>query len=87
LQPEHFRVGLAINADAELRESEARRRGISEVPGDAAWNAWGNKHDHTHSTSGIGGWTFEPWRDNFYPKGLAHAKELHYASRQLTAIE
>ena len=36
---------------------------------------------------GIGGWTFEPWRDNFYPKGLAHAKELNYASRQLTAIE
>ncbi len=36
---------------------------------------------------GIGGWTFEPWRDNFYPKGLSHAKELGYASRQLTAIE
>lgn len=36
---------------------------------------------------GVGGWTFEPWRDNFYPKGLSHKKELHYASRQLTAIE
>ena len=36
---------------------------------------------------GIGGWTFEPWRDNFYPTGLVHSKELHYASRQLTAIE
>ncbi|PJI95424.1 uncharacterized protein YecE (DUF72 family) [Acidovorax sp. 69] len=36
---------------------------------------------------GIGGWTFEPWRSNFYPAGLAHGKELHYASRQLTAIE
>ncbi len=36
---------------------------------------------------GIGGWTFEPWRDNFYPKGLAHAKELGYASRHVTAIE
>lgn len=36
---------------------------------------------------GVGGWTFEPWRDNFYPKGLAHSRELHYASRQLTAIE
>ena len=36
---------------------------------------------------GVGGWTFEPWRDNFYPQGLAHAKELRYASRQLTAIE
>ncbi|RZI75296.1 MAG: DUF72 domain-containing protein [Variovorax sp.] len=36
---------------------------------------------------GVGGWTFEPWRDNFYPKGLSHAKELGYASRQLSAIE
>ena len=36
---------------------------------------------------GVGGWTFEPWRDNFFPKGLAHSKELAWASRQLTAIE
>jgi uncharacterized protein YecE (DUF72 family) len=36
---------------------------------------------------GIGGWTYEPWRNNFYPAGLPHAKELHYASRQLSAIE
>jgi len=36
---------------------------------------------------GVGGWTYEPWRGNFYPNGLAHAKELHYASRQLTAVE
>jgi uncharacterized protein YecE (DUF72 family) len=36
---------------------------------------------------GIGGWTFEPWRDNFYPKGLPHARELHHASRRLSAIE
>ncbi|WP_162577223.1 DUF72 domain-containing protein [Variovorax sp. PBL-H6] len=36
---------------------------------------------------GIGGWTYEPWRDNFYPEGLPHSRELHYASRQLTAIE
>lgn len=36
---------------------------------------------------GIGGWTYAPWRDNFYPEGLAHAKELEYASRQVTAIE
>ncbi|RYY97077.1 MAG: DUF72 domain-containing protein [Comamonadaceae bacterium] len=36
---------------------------------------------------GVGGWTFAPWRDNFYPKGLAHHRELHHASRALTAIE
>ncbi len=36
---------------------------------------------------GVGGWTFEPWRSNFYPKGLPHSQELSYASRQFTAIE
>lgn len=36
---------------------------------------------------GVGGWTYEPWRDNFFPKGLPHKEELAYASRQLTAIE
>jgi len=36
---------------------------------------------------GIGGWTFEPWRQTFYPQGLAQARELEYASRQLTTIE
>ena len=28
---------------------------------------------------GIGGWTYEPWRGVFYPKGLPHARELAYA--------
>jgi uncharacterized protein YecE (DUF72 family) len=36
---------------------------------------------------GIGGWTYAPWRDNFYPADLAQARELEYASRQVTAIE
>lgn len=36
---------------------------------------------------GIGGWNFEPWRDNFYPKGWPQARELEYASQRLTAIE
>jgi len=37
--------------------------------------------------TGIGGWTFEPWRGVFYPKGLKHADELHFASRHLATIE
>ncbi|MBJ7574728.1 DUF72 domain-containing protein [Luteimonas sp. MC1828] len=37
--------------------------------------------------TGIGGWTYAPWRDNFYPKGLVQRRELEYASRQLSAIE
>ena len=36
---------------------------------------------------GIGGWNYAPWRDNFYPKGLAQAKELEYAASCLGAIE
>ncbi|WP_217433612.1 DUF72 domain-containing protein [Caulobacter sp. S45] len=36
---------------------------------------------------GIGGWTFEPWRGTFFPEKLPHARELEYASRQVTAIE
>ncbi len=36
---------------------------------------------------GVGGWTFEPWRGVFYPKGLPHARELDYAAQHLTSIE
>jgi len=36
---------------------------------------------------GVGGWTYAPWRNNFYPAGLVQKRELEYASRQLTAIE
>ena len=36
---------------------------------------------------GIGGWSYEPWRETFYPADVPKKKELAYASRQLTAIE
>jgi uncharacterized protein YecE (DUF72 family) len=36
---------------------------------------------------GIGGWTYEPWRGVFYPRGLPHARELGYAGERLTSIE
>ena len=36
---------------------------------------------------GIGGWTYAPWRDNFYPAKLVQRRELEYASRHVTAIE
>jgi uncharacterized protein YecE (DUF72 family) len=42
---------------------------------------------NTRIRVGIGGWTYEPWRDNFYPKGLPASRELEYASSKLTAIE
>jgi len=37
--------------------------------------------------TGIGGWNFPPWRDNFYPKGLPQRRELEFASRHLATIE
>jgi uncharacterized protein YecE (DUF72 family) len=36
---------------------------------------------------GVGGWVFAPWRGTFYPNKLPQARELEYASRQLTTIE
>lgn len=36
---------------------------------------------------GIGGWTYAPWRGNFYPKGLVQRRELEHASRHVTSIE
>lgn len=37
--------------------------------------------------SGMGGWTYEPWRETFYPAEVPKKSELEYASRQVTAIE
>ena len=36
---------------------------------------------------GISGWTYPPWRGNFYPEGLPQKLELAYASRRFNAIE
>lgn len=36
---------------------------------------------------GVGGWTYAPWRDNFYPPGLVQRRELEHASRKLATIE
>jgi len=36
---------------------------------------------------GIGGWTYAPWRDNFYPRGLVQRRELEFASRHVSSIE
>jgi len=37
--------------------------------------------------TGIGGWTFAPWRGVFYPPGLPQKEELAFASRKLGVIE
>jgi uncharacterized protein YecE (DUF72 family) len=37
--------------------------------------------------TGMGGWSYEPWRETFYPADVTQKRELEYASRQVTAIE
>ena len=36
---------------------------------------------------GVGGWDYDPWRESFYPAGLAKAKQLGFAAQHLTATE
>jgi uncharacterized protein YecE (DUF72 family) len=36
---------------------------------------------------GIGGWSYEPWRETFYPADVPKKKELMHASSRVTAIE
>jgi hypothetical protein len=43
LEPQQFRVGLAINADEGLRESAAPRRGVTEAPEPGVQRVWGDK--------------------------------------------
>jgi uncharacterized protein YecE (DUF72 family) len=36
---------------------------------------------------GTSGWLYPPWRGVFYPKGLAHRRELEYISRKVSSVE
>ncbi|WP_176053794.1 MULTISPECIES: DUF72 domain-containing protein [Paraburkholderia] len=36
---------------------------------------------------GISGWRYDGWRGVFYPQGLAHRRELEFASRAVDTIE
>lgn len=35
----------------------------------------------------MSGWTYRPWRGNFYPEGLAQKRELEFAASQFNALE
>ncbi|HEY8357589.1 MAG TPA: hypothetical protein VIL30_09030 [Ramlibacter sp.] len=41
IAPEHFRVGLAINADAQLRDAASPRRGVTEPAHVQEYRVWG----------------------------------------------
>jgi uncharacterized protein YecE (DUF72 family) len=36
---------------------------------------------------GISGWTYPPWRGNFYPPGLPHRQELRYVAERMNSVE
>ena len=36
---------------------------------------------------GVSGWTYRPWRGNFYPATLVQKRELSYAASQFNALE
>ena len=36
---------------------------------------------------GVSGWTYRPWRGNFYPAKLVQKRELSYAAGQFNALE
>lgn len=36
---------------------------------------------------GVSGWTYDRWRGDFYPQGLARAKELSYIAERMDTVE
>jgi uncharacterized protein YecE (DUF72 family) len=78
------------NPCSRQRKRRSDRRGrqrMVRTEAGRAQRAWNELMAAPTIHVGTGGWTYEPWRDNFYPKGLAHSRELEFASRRLTAIE
>lgn len=43
--------------------------------------------ENTDVRIGMSGWTYAPWRGEFYPKGLKQKDELSYASRMVNSVE
>jgi uncharacterized protein YecE (DUF72 family) len=65
----------------------ATRSPTRKPPATAAANIHDERAASRRVRVGVGGWTYGPWRDNFYPRGLPQSQELGWAARQLTAIE
>ena len=77
-RPTRSNAVAALAARSDVRDHRGRGLGPQKGISVATTNA---------IRVGIGGWTYEPWRNNFYPAGWPHSRELEHASRQLTAIE
>ena len=57
------------------------------MPGARRWGSVARMSAIGTIRVGVGGWNYAPWRQTFYPKGLAQKNELAYAAGRLTAIE
>jgi uncharacterized protein YecE (DUF72 family) len=81
----HLRLAATLAGQGNCASASASRPDITNdsAEGSMAARAAGQGKIRI----GIGGWTYEPWRDNFYPADLTHARELEYASTHVTAIE
>ena len=66
-------IGQYGNRGKRLREQEGRSGGVPAYTVGMEMRV------------GISGWTYPPWRGNFYPEGLPQKLELAYASRRFNA--
>lgn len=45
------------------------------------------RHPQGDIRIGVSGWTYAPWRGNFYPKGVTQKRELAFAASRFPALE
>ena len=67
----------------KARDPAATRPNAPAAVGEQGRARW----PKTNLRIGISGWTYTPWRGVFYPLGLAHHRELEFASREHNSIE
>jgi uncharacterized protein YecE (DUF72 family) len=58
-----------------------------DLPGRPAYDGLIGDQADADVRIGTSGWVYPPWRGEFYPKGLAHRRELEYLSGQLRSVE
>jgi len=82
--PQSIQVTSVFTPSAADR-SRARER-VSPEEKEGGWDS--DRVGPVHGIRvGTGGWTYAPWRGNFYPDGLVQRRELEFASRHLSSIE
>ena len=83
----HAERGLSLDAVRSRRNDWRTRRRCSSANNALCGDLSVPRNTRAKIRIGVGGWTYEPWRGAFYPKGLPHSRELEYAGAKLTSIE